>query len=952
VATVIGKTSDRIDQLLGDLIIKVEQADGRLLVTTRDGAVTDVGPSGGEGGGSITIADVVGLTDELASKASTSHHHDERYYTEGEVNSALANKANTSHVHDDRYYTESEVNSALAGKANTSHGHPISDVTNLSAALDGKSSTTHTHVKSQITDLALHEGVRLLNPAGLSSFYAAVAQRKTRPARVVFFGSSTTAGASATSTDKRYVNRLISELQASYPSGGVETPVMGYSAGVASPPPAPGIQGFNGGISGADSSNYAQSGMQYLGYLDTDLVVHMVGSNDSVIPIAPADYKANIEAVIDYANDRRSHLLIHTYRRYYHPVNQATWALYGQALAEIASSRPNVAFLDVSGFFEDQIMTFDPLDLISTDNVHMTDNGHEYMAQLICRALSVPVLSDAFAAKAALVHTHDDRYYTESEVNSALAGKANTAHAHPISDVTGLSTALDGKAPTSHTHLKAQITDLAQATEAVAGLVELATLAEATAGVDTSRAMTSAGVKAAINAVVDAAPGALDTLNELAAALGDDPNFATTMTTALAGKANSSHPHTLTDLTGGVLTPPLVQERIATPSAPAANRQALYPKADGKYYIIGNDGVERPLIPAPSQLHLNASLDSVANSTVGSVESGSVASRLMPTGWSWYWASDQGGTAPSLVADAVNTLNGVGYSVKVTFPHLSGQTLSSSVWGVVPDSLITVSAWVKGSGPRVYLSILTGPSGAAPDFFVSGTINSDTTTIVPNGTWQKITHSFLVPAGHTQARFMMRGDAGYGSGVAGDIWWDESESSVQITPPAQVIPGEIKMWPSASAPNGYLLCNGGTFSSDTYPVLAALLGDTFGTHSGTTYYLPDFRGRTPLGVGTASPAVAGGTAHTLGQKGGEEKHTQTQAELAQHTHVQDAHSHTTKINTALINTRTAGGATFNVDSGGADVTSSTTATNQNTGSSTPFNVLDPFLGINFIIKAA
>lgn len=43
-------------------------------------------------------------------------------------------------------------------------------------------------------------------------------------------------------------------------------------------------------------------------------------------------------------------------------------------------------------------------------------------------------------------------------------------------------------------------------------------------------------VDAAIATLVDAAPGALDTLNELAAALGDDANFAATITTALAGK--------------------------------------------------------------------------------------------------------------------------------------------------------------------------------------------------------------------------------------------------------------------------------------------------------------------------------------------------------------------------------------------------------------------------------
>lgn len=74
------------------------------------------------------------------------------------------------------------------------------------------------------------------------------------------------------------------------------------------------------------------------------------------------------------------------------------------------------------------------------------------------------------------------------------------------------------------------------ASETVKGLVELATTAEATAGTDTVRAVTPAGVAAAVAALVDSAPGTLDTLNELAAALGDDPNFATTINTALANR--------------------------------------------------------------------------------------------------------------------------------------------------------------------------------------------------------------------------------------------------------------------------------------------------------------------------------------------------------------------------------------------------------------------------------
>lgn len=69
---------------------------------------------------------------------------------------------------------------------------------------------------------------------------------------------------------------------------------------------------------------------------------------------------------------------------------------------------------------------------------------------------------------------------------------------------------LAGKAATVHTHTSADITNFTAAVNAL--------------------------VSAGIAALIDSAPGTLDTLNELAAALGDDPNFATTITNLLAGK--------------------------------------------------------------------------------------------------------------------------------------------------------------------------------------------------------------------------------------------------------------------------------------------------------------------------------------------------------------------------------------------------------------------------------
>ncbi|MDB2179564.1 hypothetical protein PMW64_06145, partial [Citrobacter farmeri] len=62
----------------------------------------------------------------------------------------------------------------------------------------------------------------------------------------------------------------------------------------------------------------------------------------------------------------------------------------------------------------------------------------------------------------------------------------------------------------------------------------------------------TAFVKAALAALVASSPAALDTLNELAAALGNDPNFATTMTNALANKQPLDD--TLTALSGKTIS--------------------------------------------------------------------------------------------------------------------------------------------------------------------------------------------------------------------------------------------------------------------------------------------------------------------------------------------------------------------------------------------------------------
>jgi hypothetical protein len=114
-----------------------------------------------------------------------------------------------------------------------------------------------------------------------------------------------------------------------------------------------------------------------------------------------------------------------------------------------------------------------------------------------------------------------------------LTGKPSTfppsTHSHVIADVTGLQTAIDGKAASSHTHTISNVTGLQTALDAKA---------------------TPADVTTAVASVVNAAPASLDTLKELADALGNDANFASTVTNAIAGKAAAVHTHVIGDVTG------------------------------------------------------------------------------------------------------------------------------------------------------------------------------------------------------------------------------------------------------------------------------------------------------------------------------------------------------------------------------------------------------------------
>lgn len=225
---------------------------------------------------------------------------------------------------------------------------------------------------------------------------AGIAVRTAAPCRIVFAGSSTTAGNGASAKAKRYVDRLIVALQAAYPSGlGTETTVVdSTSASFGTLSTAAGIHGYNAGEAGTTSNGYLTSAeMTSIGALNPRAVIHMIGANDYLGNVDPATVKTNVLAKIAALKAATSgpcvHILVQSYQRLDATSPAYPWWAYGDVLREIAISDPDhVAFVDVSEPFRlSGVPGSDPLALIA-DTVHPSDSGHALLADLQRQAIT------------------------------------------------------------------------------------------------------------------------------------------------------------------------------------------------------------------------------------------------------------------------------------------------------------------------------------------------------------------------------------------------------------------------------------------------------------------------------------------------------------------------------------------------------------------------------------
>lgn len=365
--------------------------------------------------------------------------------------------------------------------------------------------------------------------------------------------------------------------------------------------------------------------------------------------------------------------------------------------------------------------------------------------------------------------------------------------------------------------------------------------------------------------------------------------------------------------------------------------------------------------------------------------------------------------------------------------------------GTGPASLATVQSTRSSGSSTIHVDTVAGippsfmGSMGAPHTFTDP-VTSETITVIDEAT--AVDFSGHVDGSNLEIDAIAPGFTDTRGSVVGDIvvirpttqWADNVAETMAVAHNDDGTPndagihyampaGAVIPYAGASAPTGFLMCDGSSLLRASYAALFAAIGTAFGAADGTHFNVPDMRGRTAVGVGSntwsfsfassdvntgtdqiavtanselitgrtvvltttgtlptglalattyyiivvdsthiklatsLANAVAGtaiditgagsgthtathtGTARTLAEHGGEQTHANTVNEMASHTHA---------FNTVYNNSDGATGGTQNTMR--LNAVGSTSFTINATGGSSAHNNMQPYLGLNHIIK--
>jgi microcystin-dependent protein len=170
--------------------------------------------------------------------------------------------------------------------------------------------------------------------------------------------------------------------------------------------------------------------------------------------------------------------------------------------------------------------------------------------------------------------------------------------------------------------------------------------------------------------------------------------------------------------------------------------------------------------------------------------------------------------------------------------------------------------------------------------------------------------------------------------------------------------GSLTAFAGATAPTGWLICDGDQYPQASYASLYAIIGNTYNTGGETAGYfrVPNIKGRVIVGRDASDSDF-----NVLGETSGAKTHTLTESEMPSHDHTGSISggSHFHSMNTGAALTLGAGNSLF-ANSGNPPVTSagstgtstshSHTLNINNAGSGNAHNNLQPYIALNWIIK--
>jgi lysophospholipase L1-like esterase len=167
-----------------------------------------------------------------------------------------------------------------------------------------------------------------------------------------------------------------------------------------------GVRIYNSGLGGADSTDFVASNADTIwtraATLDTSMVLLMLGSNDFSSSTDPDTFKDNVYTLIrkvwtNLSSTRPDVVLVNSYKRF-DQVGYGTvynYQQYAEKMEELAEEYNGVYYVDIADLYplvNDSVN--DPLNLVDTDSIHMTDAGHRFMARVLAQRLT-PTISPA-----------------------------------------------------------------------------------------------------------------------------------------------------------------------------------------------------------------------------------------------------------------------------------------------------------------------------------------------------------------------------------------------------------------------------------------------------------------------------------------------------------------------------------------------------------------------------